>query len=120
MNKRLFLSLLFILSLFIFNGCYYDNEEYLYGKNTCDTTNITFTGTINPILTQNCITCHGSGANTRLDSYAAVSVYAGNGKLEGTVTQASGYNPMPQGTSKLDDCSITKIKLWIKKGYPNN
>jgi hypothetical protein len=38
----------------------------------------------------------------------------------GAIRQQSGYKAMPQGASKLDDCSINKIGRWINLGAQNN
>lgn|GEM_PF-167440 len=123
MKKLLYTLLLSLLITPFINGCYYDNEEYLYPKLSCDTTNVTFIATVNPIIQSNCASCHsGAGAmgNIRLDSYTEISTYVANGRLMGSIEQRSGYRAMPDGLPKLDDCSIAKIRVWINAGYPNN
>ena len=47
MKKLLIIPLLALLA-----GCYYDNEEELYANqgNNCDTTNVTFSGTVFPVI----------------------------------------------------------------------
>lgn len=113
---------------FSLSGCYYDSEEYLYGKlgSDCpDTSVYTFTGGVQPILQKYCYTCHSNssssmGGGIKLQNYADVKTYATNGKLVGTITHASGYVPMPQGSSKMTDCYIEVIQKWVKNGSPNN
>ena len=110
------------------SACYYDNEEFLYPQvnNTCDTTNITFSKSIVPILANNCLSCHsnasaaGLGANVKLENYADVKVYADNHKLFGSINQSAGFFAMPLGSPKLDDCKIKTVRLWINAGAPNN
>ena len=53
-------KILFIIALcgcFILNSCYYDKEEELYGAGGCDTTQVTYSVTINTIINNNaCLT----------------------------------------------------------------
>ncbi|MFT3754109.1 MAG: hypothetical protein QM800_14945 [Paludibacter sp.] len=103
-----------------FHSCYYDKEEQLYPSlAACDTTNITYSQKIAPILNANCLSCHGN------------SVYQSNGggvKLQDYPDVKANINPaydavvngrMPKG-AKLDDCSITAIGIWKNAGAPNN
>lgn len=122
--KRLFVSLaiLGVFSLF-FVSCYYDNEEALYPalSNSCDTTNVTFSGTIVPILKNNCYSCHSNanaafGANIHLEGYA--NVVTNSAKLIVSIKQ-TGAKPMPP-SGKLRDCSITQFDIWIRTGMLNN
>ena len=121
---------LIILALLILAGCYYDNEEELYpNQNTgCDTTNVTFAGTVLPVIDANCKTCHSGGfpqGNVRLEDYASISA-AGKipegqyGSLYGSVNHSQGNSPMPKNGNKLPDCTIKQIKAWIDAGTPNN
>ena len=118
-------SVLASFILLAFSGCYYDVAEELYpaDSQSCDTTTVTFNATIQPILQAQCMVCHSAAANqgnVNLEGYAQVKTYADNGKLLGSVSFASGYSPMPQGSSQLSACSINKIRAWINKGAPNN
>jgi hypothetical protein len=124
--KKLFLPVLIVFVLMIFSpGCYYDIEDKLYPKTSCDTSNITYSKTIVPILENyGCNTCHGgtaaSGGNIILDTYAGIKAYADNGRLTGSINQSAGYSAMPLGGSKMNSCDITKITSWINSGTPNN
>ena len=118
-------SLIFIF--LISHSCYYDSEEYLYPKlsNTCDTTDVTFSSSVKPILQQYCYICHSNsnsvlGGGIKLEDYADVKTLADNGRLYGSVAHLSGYSPMPQGGSILDDCNLNIIKTWIDSGSANN
>jgi hypothetical protein len=90
---------------------------------TCDSTNVTFSGTINPIIQSTCVGCHsgGSVAPRGLDytTYAGVAAVAQSGQLVGAVSHKPGYQPMPQG-GKLNDCQIALIKKWVRAGAQNN
>lgn len=121
---------LFILSLVILSACYYDNEEELYpgGSGPCDTTNVTFSGTVFPIINSICFGCHSGTApqgNILLEDYATISsqaqIPAGQyGSLYGAISHNPGNSPMPKNSTPLTDCNIRKIKKWIDDGTPNN
>ncbi len=113
-----------LLLLVLTNGCYYDNEEELYPQTTqCDTTAVTYSLAIAPIMQQFCNTCHSAGAPSGgvvTDNYQGLSVVANNGILWKAVNHETGATPMPQGGNKLSDCNLLKIKKWIDQGSPNN
>jgi hypothetical protein len=124
MMKRILISLsaIAIFSM-IFVSCYYDNEEALYPalSNTCDTTNVTYSGTIVPILNNSCLTCHSNastGGSILLNTYA--EVVASAPRLTGSIKQLSGYSPMPKNGGKLKSCSITQWDIWVRKGMLND
>lgn len=118
------------LSLVLLSSCYYNSEEYLYGKpgdsNCPDSTIITYSGGVQPILSKYCYTCHSNsnassmGSGVKLQDYADVKARASNGSLLGTITHSSGYPPMPQGGRKLEDCNILIIRKWVEAGSLNN
>lgn len=105
------------------SGCYYDKEEILYPQTACDTAVVTYSGSVVPVLLSNCISCHSGSAPSggiSLATYAAVKTQVDNGKLWGSVSHTSGFSPMPKNASKLNTCSLAKIKKWIDAGAPNN
>jgi len=113
-----------LLGLAMLSGCYYDNEEDLYPQNsTCDTTNVTYSTTVFPLISSRCTGCHtgiGAGGNVPLDGYDNIVAAAKNGSLMGSIRHESGWSPMPKNTGQLDDCSIRKLEIWIADGTPNN
>ena len=118
--KKIILSITIISFL---SSCYYDNEEVLYPNNgNCDTTNITYTNTIQPIMTQSCTGCHSSSSPSGgidLSTYSSVRASAEDGSLYGSMAFQSGYSPMPKNGSKSTDCTLNKIQAWINQGYLN-
>ena len=117
----------FVLSIIIFlGGCYYDNEEYLYGKAPCDVTSVTYSTTVANILATSCYSCHStatgnaSGSGISIDSYAKLKPYVTNGQLAGSITHAGGFSPMPKTATKLNSCDIQKIQAWISAGALEN
>ena len=88
----------------------------------CDTTNVTYSLSISPIIQGSCQGCHSGsqpGGSVLLTNYNEILAQVSNGKLLGTITYSTGFNGMPV-SSKLSDCDINAIKIWIRKGAPNN
>jgi mono/diheme cytochrome c family protein len=111
------------LLLLTATGCYYDKEEVLYPSTACDTAAVTYSMSVVPVLSANCISCHGGStpsAAIRLDTYAGVKQQVDNGRLLGAINQAVSYSPMPKDGTKLNNCNIAKIRIWVAGGSPNN
>jgi uncharacterized membrane protein len=125
--NRILKTTMFLIIVFT-TGCYYNNEEKLYPvvSTDCNLTEVTFSGTIKPILQATCFTCHSnsnylnSGGGIKLENYADIKIMAGNGKLMGAVKHENGYIPMPQGGGKLTACEISQLQKWIDNGTLNN
>jgi mono/diheme cytochrome c family protein len=125
--KHLFLSIVTIVTILLLAAsCYYDNEEALYPtlNSSCDTTNVTFSGKIVPMLANNCLSCHSNataasaGNNIRLQDYADVK--ARTTAITGSIKHTGTYSPMPKNGGKLNACLITQFDKWVKNGSPNN
>jgi Planctomycete cytochrome C len=89
----------------------------------CDTSTFTYSGAVIPLISTYCKGCHNPaslGGGIDLSSYTGVKTVALDGRLTGSITQATGYKPMPQGGNKLQDCQITQIEKWINAGAQNN
>ncbi|HNS12216.1 MAG TPA: hypothetical protein PKM97_06340 [Bacteroidia bacterium] len=89
----------------------------------CDTTNISFSGTVSPILQSKCVGCHNNSLQSgqvNLSGHANVLIYAQSGSLLGSIMHANGYFPMPKGGTQLSDCEISSVRTWIRNGALNN
>jgi hypothetical protein len=124
--KRLYLIIATIsmFSLFIVS-CYYDNEEALYPSlNTaCDTSNVSFSGSIVLILSNSCYSCHSNntasaGNNIRLENYADVKANAV--RVAGSIKHTGSFSPMPKNGGMIKVCSITRFDIWVRNGMLNN
>jgi hypothetical protein len=116
--------LLLILPLiFLISSCYYDSQEDLYPQTgNCDTTNISYNSSIKPIIDQYCVGCHNTSnplGGIDLSTYDLCVQYGQEGSLYGSMLQNGTYSPMPKNSNKVDDCTLSKIQIWINKGYPN-
>ncbi len=89
----------------------------------CDTANVTYNGTIQPIIQSSCIGCHSGNTpagSINLSTFSGVKNIAINGSLFGSVNHELGYSPMPKGGNSLSNCQISEIKIWIDLGSINN
>lgn len=91
--------------------------------NECDTLNVTYTGTVKPLVELKCKGCHSGSAPSGgwdFTTYTDLNTVALNGKLAGAINHSPGFSPMPKNGQKLSDCDINKIEMWIADGAPNN
>jgi mono/diheme cytochrome c family protein len=107
------------------SSCSYQNEEELFGppQSTCDTLSVTYSGTIAPLMAQNCQRCHGPTrreSGVVVTSHHDVQTLGRTGQLLGTITHRAGYPAMPQDGPKLSDCDINKVRIWVRAGMPDN
>lgn len=110
-----------ILAAVALSGCYYDNEEELYpGSAVCETTSVTWTSTVQPLIQARCATsgCHVSGGFGPGDfsQYTNVKSVVDNGRFQAEVIQAGSMPP----SGRLNACDIQKLLVWIDAGAPNN
>ena len=128
MMKKIIVTLAGLCILMV--SCSSDSEDMLTtpppggGPGTCDTTTVTFAGTITPLLNSyGCTNCHsGTSApgNIILTSYNGVKAKIDDGRLWGAINHLQGFRPMPQGGNKMNDCDINKFRAWINRGAVNN
>ena len=89
----------------------------------CDTTHVTFSGTIWPLMQTWCTGCHtgnNAGGGIPIENYADVVAIAQNGSLLGSINHDPDYVAMPKNADKLSDCQIAEIRIWIEEGTPDN
>ena len=123
-NEPLTSSQITILKSWINQGA--RNNECSGG---CDTTNVTYSGTIAPLMGNYCNGCHGDSGNStgiNLTSYFdsgtddGVKTVAQDGRLWGSVNQDGGFSAMPLGGNRLQECKIDELRIWLDNGYPND
>lgn len=119
--ERIFIAVI-ILSGTLLPACYYDVEEILY-PGECNPGEVSYSGTIIPILERECYTCHDAltqNGGINLEGYNLVLTQVQNGQFLGSIRHEVGFSAMPDGRPKLDNCTISKIEKWIDEGAPNN
>lgn len=110
-----------MVALFIMmaQGCYYDNEEYLYADAGIGNTKITYDQHIQSIMNSKCATagCHVAGTGVvALTTYEEVSAIAINGKMRTRVLVDQNMPP----TGPLPTAERAMIQKWIETGNPKN
>ena len=115
------------LTITMLSGCYKDNVEELYpATSNCDTTALSYTVDIQPLIESFCYACHGSsnytslGGNIALQGHGNLSSVVDNGLLVSSITHDGSASFMPKNSNKLMDCSIAKIRTWVSQGAPEN
>ena len=106
-------------------SCTKESADKLAGNTACDTTNISYSSGVVPILQDNCYSCHGTGSTggsggILLQGYTNLLKWADNGYLVGNVTHAPGYIPMPYDGTELPACEVNTIVAWVHQGALNN
>lgn len=125
-----FNKILLLAACIFAGGCYYDSQEALYNNVNkpvnCDTTNVTYSGKVAPIIAANCNSCHSAQNAPQqapgfvLDNYDGLQLQVFNEYLMGDINHLPGYNAMPNNGSKLSDCDIAIIQQWVNLNTPNN
>jgi len=91
---------------------------------SCDTSNVTYTSSIQPIIQNYCLGCHttssanSSGGGIILDSYSAVKTNAQTGHLLCSVQWTGTCYKMPKNVSQLTSCNIRKFLIWANNNFP--
>src|SRR6218665_210572 len=89
------------------SSCYYDNEQYLYGGGSCDTSAVvTYTGRIKAIMDTRCASasCHGGSSPANgvdLTNYAGVKQGIEVNGMMCNIKQQSGCSPMPKNEGPI-------------------
>lgn len=128
MKKILWLFSTVVLGAFATTGCYYDNEEDLYGDGPvieCDTSAVSFAADIQTVIVPTCgfNGCHGASFpanNIALNNYDNIVNTVDPQLLLSSIKHDGNALNMPQGGGKLPDCDIVKVEKWINDGQPNN
>jgi len=116
-----------VMSLFLltitYSSCYYDVEEELYDPK-CDTLDVTYMGTVRGIVFSYCQNCHNTGVESGgviLDTYEGIRTVADDGRLLSVVKHDGVASPMPPPpNSRISQCAIDLIEVWINRGAPKN
>jgi len=106
--------------IFMLSSCYKDNEEYLYGEVECDTTAVSFSEDIFPIIQNNCTVtgCHVAGGNApgTFENFDQVKAKVDDGSFRDRVIVQGDMPP----SGSLSDCQKNYITKWLDDGAPNN
>ena len=116
--------------LLILGSCYNDKYDKLYPAPvtpvTCDTTTITYSHDIQPIIVANCYNpsagnCHSASGSSGFNYETSITVLHNNA-LDGSLLTDINWNPtrahnkMPLNGNQLSACDINKITRWVNQG----
>ena len=131
--KKQYYILTIVLAFFIIlsaQSCKYNVESELYptkSTTTCDSSTAKFSTFVSPLMASKCATsgCHNTisaSAGVNLDGYTNIKNYISRNSTAffGSIKHSAGFSRMPQGGSKLAECDITKLQLWVNAGLLNN
>jgi hypothetical protein len=119
-----------LLFLLLLAACSSDPAPAPVDDGGDDGPTVSFALDIQPILTQDCIICHGGAGGLSVDTYAGLMNGGTSGpvvvvgdpdqslliwRLDGTVTPI-----MPRDAPPLTTSEIDRIKQWILEGALNN
>jgi len=118
-------NIIFFLICIAVYGCYWENAETFYPVDQyCDTSSVSFSGDILPILTNNCFSCH---SNSNAPNYAFgialedhIDVSASASLITGAINHREGFPEMPKNSEKLDTCQINTFEAWENQGSSDN
>ena len=121
--SRLF-TVLFALLVFILflPSCYYDSEEMLYPtlSGDCDTGNVSFSGSVLPMLQNYCWSCHSNAVAAKLGNSIFLEDYQdivqSKDAVLGAIKHEAAYSAMPKGAPKLSPCLISSFEIWVNNG----
>ncbi|MBX7225595.1 MAG: hypothetical protein K1X55_06170 [Chitinophagales bacterium] len=106
-----------MIAKWIAQGALNNECEYI-----CDEGEITYFGTIRPLIDKYCTGCHYGlypSDDILLETHGQVAELALNGKLYNALLGQNGVARMPQ-LAAMPDCEIAQIKEWIDAGAPRN
>jgi hypothetical protein len=87
----------------------------------CDTSSVTFSGQIWPMMETYCTGCHSTGSaggGIVIAGYDDLVALAGNGSLMGSVRYEADFANMPTN-QQLSECNISLLQKWIDDGFPD-
>ena len=119
-----FLSIALIAGISL-SSCYYDKADLLYPASTvCDSIpTISYAQHVAPLFQQHCYGCHSGpspSGGIAMGDYTKDRAIGLNGKLYGSISYASGFIPMPEGSAKFSTCQLAIVKRWLDANSPNN
>ncbi len=106
-----------IATVIVLGSCSYKNNESIK-PTVCVDTLVSFASQVNPIIEQNCTSCHKSGGTfPNLQGYDNVQRRRVN--IVNSIKGENGFTKMPPSGS-LNSCEINKIANWVNEGFKNN
>lgn len=122
MKKRGLFLIVSCVSFCILHACTYRKESDLIkpGKEICDTSSVSFSASIKPILDTHCTSCHREGGTGpgNFNDFTTFQSYVNSGQIRNRVIDQK--TMPPSSNPDLSDCELTALDKWIKEGALNN
>jgi len=105
-----------VITSFIGFSC----ESSTYEEISGEVANPTYTAHIQPIIQNNCLSCHSTagGEFPTIESYSQVRNAAEEGNMICRIDDQSCGSVMPQ-SGRMPQTTINTIKNWATNGFPN-
>ncbi|THU37194.1 cytochrome c [Niastella caeni] len=101
----------------LFNSCYNNKEELLYGTFNCNGAHTSFSADVFPIIQANCAnSCHGTGST---NGPGPLTTYEQIKNAAQRIKPAVVSRYMPK-VGSLTTSQIKSISCWVDAGAPNN
>jgi hypothetical protein len=103
------------------SACSKSNQALGTGSGFCDTSAVTFSKKVLPILEVYCYGCHSNQNSAfsngiSLEGYDNTKGWADLGYLIGNVRHDAGFIAMPYGKPALPACEINTMVAWVNQG----
>lgn len=88
----------------------------------CDTTVVTYSADIAPLIANRCATCHSGNSpsgSLRLTQHSDVVAAVQSRNLMNAVKRLPGVAAMPP-SGALSDCEVATLQIWVENNMPNN
>lgn len=89
----------------------------------CDTSHVTYSGTIVPLVQARCLGCHSGGTpqgDLNFGNWQVLNGVAMDGRLAGAIQHQAPSPSMPPSGPMLPQCRIDQFLIWINDGAPQN
>ena len=118
--KRL-ISFFIILTTLLLSSCLQDSLDDLtpISNTIIDTSNITYNNSVKAILTQECISCHGSiNPSGGLDISTYTKTINNIGSIINRIDLQTGQSGIMPTSGRMSEIKINTMKAWQSQGLP--
>jgi uncharacterized membrane protein len=124
MKKLLAYTLALSAMVYALSGCLSDKVVEPAVPEVCDSSLVTYTAKVAPLLQARCNSCHSEavfrslGGRIALYDYeTAQSSFQGPRFFCAIRQQGGDCQAMPRGSAKLSDCEINMLQAWVDSGF---
>ncbi len=109
-------AVIIVIVLSALQGCYYDNEAYLYKSAACTDTISSYAGRLKSVIEVNCLGCHGAGSSKGdYSTFDLVNADRDNVVCRAFDGNTCGNSMPPSGA--MNNCDKEAFNLWRLNGF---